>query len=78
MDRHVFLTAPYADDANVERILNVFYDINSGHYDCELDNRIVATITFRDNKWVDADTNETTEFSARVGALIDERTAAAG
>jgi hypothetical protein len=69
MDRHVFLAAPLAEGA-----LTVFYDINSGHYECEIENVFVATIGHNEQKeWVDVKTGEASEFSRKVGAMIDKQ-----
>jgi hypothetical protein len=69
MERYVFLAAPLTEGA-----LSVYYDINSGQYECEIDNQFSATIAHNDNKeWIDVQTGNVTEFSARVGALIDEQ-----
>ncbi|RYZ26031.1 MAG: hypothetical protein EOP49_43915 [Sphingobacteriales bacterium] len=72
MDRYVFLAAPITEGA-----LSVYYDINSGYYDCEVDNQIAATIAHNDNtEWIDVNTGSVTDFSTRIGALIDKQLAA--
>jgi hypothetical protein len=74
MDRHLFLAAPLAEGHEDSATLSVYYDITSGHYECDVDNRIAGVIRRTDaGEWVDAETGEQTDLSRRAGELIDKR-----
>jgi hypothetical protein len=74
MDRHLFLAAPWADDQQDSATLSVYYDINSGHYECDIDNRLAGVIKQTETgQWIDVSSGETTELASRAGLLIDKR-----
>ena len=76
MDRHLFLAAPWEEADSKAATLSVFYDINTGHYECEIGNQIATTIKLNENKeWVDAETGKPSEFARKAGLLIDKRLA---
>jgi hypothetical protein len=76
MDKHLFLAAPWENSDDKSATLSVFYDINSGHYECEIGNQLTATIKQNDNKeWIDANTGQPSAFAKKAGLLINKRLA---
>jgi hypothetical protein len=76
MDRHLFLAAPWDENDDNSPTLSVYFDISTGHYECDIDNKFVATIRTDELKqWIDTDTGEPTNISRRAGELIDKRIA---
>ncbi len=76
MDRHLTAAAPYTADNGVEATLSIYYDINSGHYECFLDDKLVAVITSETHgKWINRETGQTDHLTQTAGELIDKRIA---
>ncbi len=76
MDRHIFVAAPYNGPGDTEATLSVYYDINSGHYECFLDQDLVAVIHADSaGRWTDVRTGETSALISAAGKLIDKRLA---
>jgi hypothetical protein len=73
MDRHIFAAAPYTADNGVEATLSIYYDINSGHYECFLDDKMVATVTSKaPGLWINIETGESDHIASTAGELIDK------
>ncbi|RYY22850.1 MAG: hypothetical protein EOO04_15080 [Chitinophagaceae bacterium] len=76
MDRHIIAAAPYMADNGVEATLSIYYDINSGHYECFLDDKMVAVVTNKaPGVWVNTETGDSDEITITAGELIDKRVA---
>jgi len=74
MNRHLFLAAPWDESDENSPTLSVYFDISSGHYECDIDSQLAGVIkSTPDKRWVDANTGQPTDISRRAGSLIDKR-----
>jgi hypothetical protein len=72
MDRHILVAAPWDPADDNSPTLSIYFDISTGHYECDIDNKIAGVIKADDNGgWVDVESGNPTDLSRRAVFLFE-------